>query len=71
MPDQIQSTAGWMGGWMDGCINCLLAVRVTMMMLMITIVAARTTLPTSKDQREVGAPVRCKHQEKKKKVRVK
>lgn len=52
---------------MDGCINCLLAVLVTMMMLMIAIVAARTTLPTSKDQREVGAPVRCKHQEKKKK----
>lgn len=57
--------AGWMDGWMDGCIDCLLAVLVTMMMLMIVLLPPEQPLPTSKDQRGVGAPVRCKHQKKK------
>lgn len=62
--------AGWMDGWMDGCIDCLLAVLVTMMMLMIVLLPPEQPLPTSKDQRGVGAPVRCKHQKKKKSSQV-
>lgn len=49
-----------MGGWMDGCINCLLAVLVTMM---TTVVAARTTRSTSRGQREPkGSGCACQMQ---------
>lgn len=48
MPDQTQSVAVWMDdGWMHACIDCLLAVLVTTMMLMIAMLPPEQPLPTS------------------------
>lgn len=69
MPDQTQSMAGWMDdGWMDAFIDCLLAVLVTMMMLMMRCCRQNNPFPPAKTQGE-WAPVRCKHRIKKSRVK--